>query len=83
MVREGGICMRCNNRGQTTAHYWGWMLVVLIVFGVSTYIFTINRPDEYSKGAIHAEQHRQDWPLSIHVGEGGCARLDSLKGSKK
>lgn len=61
-------------------HHYGWMVVVLIIFGVSTYIFTINRPDEYSKGAIHAEQHRQDWPLSVHVGEGGCARMDSLKG---
>lgn len=61
------------------SHHYGWMAVVLIVFGVTTYIFTLNRPDEYNKGSIHAEQHRQDWPLSFHIGEGGCARMDSLK----
>lgn len=57
------------------SHHWGWMLVVLIIFGVGTYIFTLNRPDTYKGNAIHAEQHRNDWPLSIHIGEGGCAHL--------
>jgi len=79
MIREGGICMRCNNKGQSTAHHWGWMAVVLIVFGVSAYIYSINRPDEYNKGSIHNEEHRQDWPLSIHIGEGGCASLGAVK----
>lgn len=62
-------------------HHYGWMIVVLVVFGITTYIFSINRPDSYKGNAIHAEQHRQDWPLSIHVGEGGCARMspDNLK----
>lgn len=56
-------------------HHYGWMAVVLIMFGVVTYIWSTNRPDSYQKGAIHAEQHRQDWPLSFHVGEGGCAHI--------
>lgn len=64
-------------------HHFGWMLVVLIIFGVGTYIFTVNRPDDYSGHSIHAEQHRQDWPFSIHVGEGGCARMDALGSLKK
>jgi len=57
------------------AHHWGWMIVALIALGAITYVFTLNRPDLYKGNAIHAEQHRQDWPLSIHIGEGGCARL--------
>lgn len=71
-----GILARLNNKGQSTAHHWGWMVVVLIIFGGVTYIWSINRPDQYEKGSIHAEQHRQDWPLSIHIGEGSCARLN-------
>lgn len=69
-----------NNKGQSTAHHWGWMVVVLIVFGVVTYVFTLNRPD-VQKGGYQADYHRQDWPLSIHIGEGGCARIDSMKGA--
>lgn len=79
MIREGGICMRCNNKGQSTAHHYGWMAVVLIIFGVVTYVFTLNRPD-VQKGGFSADYKRQDWPFSIHIGEGGCAKLDSLKG---
>ena len=73
--------MRCDNKGQSTAHHYGWMLVVLIIFGVSTYIFTLNRPD-VKKGGYQMDYHPQDWPLSIHIGEGSCARLDSTKGLK-
>lgn len=64
-------------------HHWGWMIVVLIVFGTGTYIFTINRPDAYGGHSIHAEQHRQDWPFSMHIGEGGCAHLPIDKPLKK
>lgn len=72
-----------NNKGQTTGHHWGWMIVVLIIFGGVTYIWSTNRPDQYEKGSIHAEQHRQDWPLSIHVGEGGCATIGKDKANVK
>lgn len=61
------------------AHHWGWMIIVLIIFFGAYWIYSTNRPDSYTRGAIHAEQHRQDWPLSVHIGEGGCAHLDSLK----
>lgn len=61
-----------NDKGQTTTHHWGWMIVVLIIFGTVTYIWSINRPDNYANGAVHSESHRQDWPLSIHIGEGSC-----------
>ena len=61
------------------AHHWGWMVVVLVGLGVVTYIFTLNRPD-VQKGGYHGELHQENWPLSIHIGEGGCARLDSTKG---
>ncbi len=66
-------------------HHWGWIVVAVLCLGAVTYIFTINRPDEnnYSKGSSHIEQHRQDWPFSIHIGEGGCATLDALKAKKE
>lgn len=69
-----------NNKGQLGSHII-WAFVVLIIVAVVTYIFTLNRPD-VQKGGFQADYHRQDWPFSIHVGEGGCARLDSLKGEK-
>ena len=69
-----------NNKGQLAAHII-WAFVALIILAVVTYIFTLNRPN-VQKGGYSADYHRQDWPLSIHIGEGGCARLDSLKGDK-
>ena len=69
-----------NNKGQLAAHII-WAFVALIILAVVTYIFTLNRPD-VQKGGFQADYHRQDWPLSVHIGEGGCARLDSLKGDK-
>lgn len=53
-------------------HHWAWMAVVLIIFGCAIYIW---RPNNYEKGSIHQEMHREDLPLSIHIGEGGCATL--------
>ena len=69
-----------NNKGQLAAHII-WAFVALIILAVVTYIFTLNRPN-VQKGGYSADYHRQDWPLSIHIGVGGCARLDSLKGDK-
>ena len=69
-----------NNKGQLAAHII-WAFVALIILAVVTYIFTLNRPN-VQKGGYSADYHRQDWPLSIHIGEGGCARMDSLKGDK-
>jgi hypothetical protein len=69
-----------NNKGQLAGHLI-WAFVALIILAVVTYIFTLNRPD-VQKGGFQADYHRQDWPLSVHIGEGGCARLDSLKGDK-
>lgn len=69
-----------NNRGQTVTHHYFWMITLVFIFLVCVWIYANNRPDQYEKGSIHAEQHRQDWPFSIHVAEGGCARMDSLKG---
>lgn len=58
-------------------HHYGWMAVVLIIVCVCVYIWASNRPniDNYGKDSTHNEQHRQDWPLSVHIGEGGCANL--------
>lgn len=60
-------------------HHWGWIIFAFAVLVTGAYIFTLNRADVYKGNALHAEQHRQDWPFSIHIGEGGCARLDSFK----
>lgn len=60
------------------AQHWGWMIVVLVVFGCCTYLFTVNRPD-VQKGGLHVEDH--GWAV-IEIGRGGCARLDPLKGDK-
>ena len=35
----------------------------------------MNRPDVYQTGATHIEEHQTNWPLAIHIGEGGCAHL--------
>lgn len=69
-----------NSNGQATAHHWGWMIVILIIFGVCAYIWSINRPDieNYGKGSYHSEAHRQDWPFSIHIGEGGCQTVGEM-----
>lgn len=69
-----------NKKGQLAGHLI-WAFVALIILAVVTYIFTLNRPD-VQKGGYHGELHQQNWPLSIHIGDGGCARLDSLKGDK-
>lgn len=65
-------------------HHYLWIFFAFCVFGgvLSTYIFTVNRPDNYAKGSMHLEQHRQDWPFSIHIGEGGCASIPT-KSEKK
>lgn len=62
-------------------HHYLWIFFAFCVLAVVTYIVTINRPDNYAKGSIHAEMHEQNWPLSISIGKGGCARLnpDMLK----
>lgn len=64
-----------------TQHHYGWMIVVIIVFFGALYIWSANRPDteNYGKGAYHEDVHRQDWPFSIHVGEGGCQTIGAEK----
>ena len=69
-----------NNKGQLAGHLI-WAFVALLILAAVTYIFTLNRPD-VQKGGYHGELHQQNWPLSIHIGEGGCAKLDSLKGDR-
>lgn len=63
------------------SHHWGWMFVVLAIFAGAGYLFTLNRPDNssYGNGSVHNEPHRQDWPLSIHIGEGSCSRTGRLE----
>ena len=51
------------------------MAVILIIFGVSAYIYSINRPDIIKSGATQIVEHEQNWPLSISIGKGGCATL--------
>ena len=58
-----------------STHHYLWIGFAFCVLCAVTYLVTLNRPDSYKGNAIHAEQHRQDWPLSIHIGEGGCASL--------
>ena len=61
------------------SHHYLWIFFAFSVLAIVTYFFTINRPDNYQRGAIHAEYHRTDWPLSIHIGEGGCATLRDFR----
>ena len=67
-----------NTRGQVVAHVIWAIVVVLCCFGILGmwyWIYTMNRPDVYQTGATHIEEHQTNWPLAIHIGEGGCAHL--------
>lgn len=63
------------------SHHWGWIAVAVLALAALAYIFTINRPDiaSYANGAVHNEPHVNRWPLSINIGEGGCARIGRLE----
>lgn len=58
-----------------SSHHYLWILFAFCALALLAYIGNINRPDTYEKGSYHGEINRQDWPLSIHIGESGCARL--------
>lgn len=71
-----------NNRGQLA----GWeaviILVLLITNGFTIYIL-INKSQNKSiyqadSNPVVTNVDRKDWPFSIHIGEGGCARKGLL-----
>ena len=68
---------RLNSKGQLAGHLI-WAFVALIVLGVVTYIFTLNRPD-VQKGGVHLEDHGF---AVIEIFKGGCARLDPAEDQK-
>ena len=43
--------MILNNKGQSTAHHWGWMAVVLVIFLTCAWIYSANRPNQFEKGS--------------------------------
>lgn len=58
------------------SHHWGWIIfcffTVLIIAGITSYVFTINRPDiaNYAKGSTHPEQNFHN--IGLIVLQPGC-----------
>jgi len=73
-----------NNKGQTGIIEGIIIIILIAICAVSLWMLFKKDSSIYETGSnpnIHNDK-RTDWPLSIHIAEGGCSRLDSLKGEK-
>ncbi len=74
-----------NNRGQTGA-WEALIILILLISNAFTLYLLINKSAQTvvnqkgSQPTIHG--NRTDYPFSIHIGEGGCARIPK-EGDKK
>jgi hypothetical protein len=65
-----------NNKGQTGIVEGLIILVLIAICSVSLWMLFKKDSSIYEAGSnpnIHNDK-RTDWPLSIHIGEGGCSR---------
>lgn len=75
-----------DNKGQLA----GWEAAIIIILflgcGLLAYLWATKETEknQYLSGSnpTISDVKRTDWPFSIHIGEGGCARFDPLKPSK-
>lgn len=68
-----------NNKGQMAAYE---ALIIIVLLGAVAFLGWLWASKKTENTVYQAESkptvsdtHRTDWPFSIHIGEGGCARL--------
>jgi hypothetical protein len=76
MVREGGKCMRCNNKGQ--AALWEVVLLLALMLGVFIWI-QYKKPSESNKFQDQAKQYQYTYsPGGIRLFDFSCSRKGLL-----
>lgn len=64
---------------QNPGFQWAKLILgVLILFGLGIISYKVVQRTEkniFETGASSLETHRNDWPLSIHLFEGGCSHM--------
>lgn len=71
--------MRMNNKGQLAG--WEAMIIVILLVALGFVLYLLisketqsNVFQSGSKPVVNGP--RTDWPFSVHIGEGGCARMN-------
>jgi hypothetical protein len=71
-----------NNKGQMAATEAVIIIILILACGLLGWLWATKKTESnvYQKDSnpTVTDVHRTDWPLSIHIGEGGCARIPKV-----
>ncbi len=76
-----------NNKGQSGIGTLEGVIIIVLILITAASLYMLFKKDSsiYQSGSNPdiSDIHRQDWPFSIHIGEGGCQRIPKTELLKK